>query len=117
MSEEYTFEEVELRVDKVGLMINGTLEFELEVGQKESWGHHGGDPPIDDHAGDIKCTSLDSITSEDEHGNIIEWAKMEWFPSKEKFLKDIRQAIEGLFEGDDENEKLVEYYKNSNSEY
>ena len=42
---------------------------------------------------------------------------MEWFPSKEKFLKDIRQAIEGLFEGDDENEKLVEYYKNSNSEY
>jgi len=114
---EYTFEDVELRVDKVELMVNGTVEFEFEVGQEASWGHHGGDPPIADRAGSIKCTDLESITSYDRNDKLIKWHIMEWFPAKEKFLKDIRQAVEGLFEGDDENEKLVEYYKNSNSEY
>ena len=116
-SNEYTFEDVELTVDKVELMVNGTVEFEFEVGQRETWGHNGGDPPIADSAIDIKCTSLDSITSEDRNGNIINWHKIEWYPEKEKFLKQIREAIEGIFEGCKENDNLVEHYKSYYSEY
>jgi hypothetical protein len=111
LSAEYRFEDVELTVDKVELMVNGTVEFELEVGQKESWGHYGGDPPIADSAIDIKCTELASITSYDRNDRLIKWHKIQWYPEKEKFLKQIREAVEGIFEGHKENGNLVEHYK------
>lgn len=116
-SNEYTFEDVELTVDKVELMVNGTVEFDFEVGQRATWGYHGGDPPIADSAVDIKCKSLDSITSYDRNDRLIKWHKMQWYPEKEKFLKQVREAIEGIFEGHMENGKLVEHYKRYYSEY